>query len=880
VGEGLRRDPLADAERAAELAHADPSAARVLAEDALAAAVGEGDDEARATALWALGLSARELDDLDGAHARFAEAVAVADRAGLAGRAARARLSWSLVLVYRGDTDGALAALARARPALTGVETGHCDVQRALIMTRLGRLDDALADAARALPILRRHGDRLAEARLLSNLGVLRVYRGELSTALAELARAEELATELGQTLLLARTVHNQAFVLGRRGDVPRSLARYDDAEALYRRLEDPDPHLAVLDADRAEVLLGAGLAAEARQRAEASLAAQERSENVTDRAEVLLLVARARLAAADGTGAAAAASRAAASFRHQQRSSWAAMADHVAIEATPAGGRDLADRAAAVAGDLAAAGWRQAAQRARVVAARCLLEAGDEAQAGALLEQVVARHGPMTAGERAGAWHAAGLLRHVRGDRRGARRAVAAGLRVVDDHRGTLGATELRAHAAAAGSDLAELGLRLALEGGGPREVLRAMESQRAVSVLLPPVRPPDDAELADELAQLRAAEAERWSASDPAVAGAAAARVRTLELAVARRTRRVTDEGGSSPGPAALDALLDGLGGRALLEYAVLDGDVLGVVAAGGRVRLRWLGPVAAIEREASSVLASLHRMARTGVSAASTALAGQALEHALEVLAVALVTPFAGALGDRDVVVVPAGALRRVPWAAVPGLAGRPTSVAPSASSWLRAAARRAPELDGRSVLLAAGPGLDEADGEVDDLAAVHPGAVVLRSPTSTARAVLDGLAGAGLAHVAAHGAFRADNPLFSSLRLADGPLTVHELARLPRCPAWFVLSACDAAVHTSPAGDEILGLGAGLLSLGAADLVAPLAPVPDGATRPFVGALHRRLRAGDRPAAALARLQEPVAGDAPARAVQVAFGVLGA
>ena len=51
---------------------------------------------------------------------------------------------------------------------------------------------------------------------------------------------------------------------------------------------------------------------------------------------------------------------------------------------------------------------------------------------------------------------------------------------------------------------------------------------------------------------------------------------------------------------------------------------------------------------------------------------------------------------------------------------------------------------------------------------------------------ARRVLGALDGAPLAHIAAHGTFRADSPLFSSLRMDDGPLTVHDFERLGRAP----------------------------------------------------------------------------------------------
>ena len=57
---------------------------------------------------------------------------------------------------------------------------------------------------------------------------------------------------------------------------------------------------------------------------------------------------------------------------------------------------------------------------------------------------------------------------------------------------------------------------------------------------------------------------------------------------------------------------------------------------------------------------------------------------------------------------------------------------------------------------------------------------------RPGSATAANVLAALDDAWLAHIAAHGTFRADNPMFSSLLLDDGPLTVHDFERLGRKP----------------------------------------------------------------------------------------------
>ena len=72
-----------------------------------------------------------------------------------------------------------------------------------------------------------------------------------------------------------------------------------------------------------------------------------------------------------------------------------------------------------------------------------------------------------------------------------------------------------------------------------------------------------------------------------------------------------------------------------------------------------------------------------------------------------------------------------------------------------------------------------------------------------------AVRAALERADLVHLAAHGTFRSDAPLFSSLRLADGPLTVYELERLRSAPSTLILPACDAAQLEVRPGDELLG-----------------------------------------------------------------------
>ena len=86
-----------------------------------------------------------------------------------------------------------------------------------------------------------------------------------------------------------------------------------------------------------------------------------------------------------------------------------------------------------------------------------------------------------------------------------------------------------------------------------------------------------------------------------------------------------------------------------------------------------------------------------------------------------------------------------------------------------------------LSSRAVFVV-GPDLPTGGGEVAPVAGLHDGAALLTSGDATVAGTLAALDGAALGHIAAHGSFRAEAPMFSSLHLADGALTVDDVHRL--------------------------------------------------------------------------------------------------
>ena len=371
-------------------------------------------------------------------------------------------------------------------------------------------------------------------------------------------------------------------------------------------------------------------------------------------------------------------------------------------------------------------------------------------------------------------------LLHESTGRTAAARRSVSIGLRTLFENPATLGAIDLRAHAISHGNALAEVGARLAIRDGRPRELLGRIESARGMVALLPRPDVPDDPELAALLTELREInESSRDVELEPGDRLDLARRRSALEVDVRNRARR-TSATGTAEGLDLHTALAE-LGDRALVEYGNIGGDLWAVTVRNGRARLHELGPIENIQLDIDAVDFALHRLNRVQGSQAAREAARETIRDSGRRLQ-AFLLPDRVLADGRPLVIVPTGRLHGLAWGSLPALDGRPTVVAPSLFAWV--VARRGGALPRQdSTTLIGGPELSAAPDELAALAVIHPQALILDAEMSIVDRCIDALGEVTLAHLACHGTFRSDNPLFSSLRVADGDLTVYDLRTLP-------------------------------------------------------------------------------------------------
>ena len=820
------------------------------------------------------GVVLRDFGDINEAMEEFKSARRFAHKAGDVERESDILASLGSALVLAGQTKRGLSVLDAVLRDSRSVTAGRILIRRAGVLWTLGRHAEAQRDAQAAVDLLSGAGDPVWEVRALHWRAATYFAMGDIEQADRDYAQVEMLWAQHGQQLEYASARQERGLAAHARGDLPTALAHLDHAQGLFDQLGVFEAEVTV---NKCTVLLAAGLARDALREVEAAISTIERDRGATTkRAELLYSSALAAAATGDFDLAQRRSAEALRLFRRQQRPWWAARAELALLLCRSAVDGDhsaallpAARRVTARLDELDAA----RAVDAHLLTGRLALARGRREEAGRHFETAAgARHRGQLRTRSTG-WLAQATWCEAEGRWRGMLAACDRGLTLLDLHLRTLGATELRTLATAQGAELAGMMLRHAARKTDARLFLVWSERWRATVLRITPVLPPADTDLMADLAALRNVVTRLDGARDSRAAAPPLERERRrLEAAVRQRVLHTPAVAPGHSEPFVVAGLLDQLGDTDLLELTDVDGQLYAVVVTAARLHLRHIGPTKAATRALDHALFALRREGSgRGTYRLDLAEIGLRLERSL-------LGESSRLLSDGPVVVVPTGKLHAVPWGLMPSLRDRPTAVAPSASAWLRA--RRAAAPQDHRVVLIGGPRLATGDAEIRHLAARYPDAVVLTEGHAAAERVMAAMDGAWLVHVAAHGTFRADSPLFSSLRLHDGALTVYDFEQLERAPYRMVLSSCDSGVQASAGADELLGLVASLLPLGTAGIIAAIVPLNDEATVPAMLELHRHLRAGRTIAESLHQVRQERAGDPVMHATAASLTALGA
>jgi hypothetical protein len=723
------------------------------------------------------------------------------------------------------------------------------DVGLATALTWLFRFDEAELGFGRARMRADTHGLPVLAALARGGLGQLALHRGDYPLALREL--------EAGARGLAAGGAPRQQQVEAERelADAYLGLNLLAEAGALYERVI---AGAAELDAPLEQAW------------AEAHLARALGGRAPDGRISELLDAARARFVAQDNAVGAAVVD-----LQQAVRARAAGAAAAAATLATQAAG---ALRAAGLVG------WALDAERQ---AAEALLDT-DAAAALPRLDALRAEAEAAALPAQAAACRVAlGLALERLGRLDDAAAQIEAAAALHDAQRDALPGDELRTRYGADKQAAGEALVRLALKRGGDDRaaaVLRWTERARARALhaglgrgdaaadeaVLQPLR--TRLQWLEHQARLALAEGDERLADWERQAAEAEA-----ELLERRRRLRIA-AGGPAPAsapeevdPAALAAALPR--GAALLSWFLLGSRWLACVVTRDGLQL--------VEGDASGLAAEIAQ-ARFQIDAlrfGDARLAPQMpqlVERArlrLQALHRRLVAPLAPLLGGCDrLLLLPHGGLNGLPFAALHD--GREHWIdrfdigcAPSAAAWL-AMSRRAPRPLAHTLVAGHGEGLPQVAAELAAVAAaLGPGATVLGDGAATRAAVAAAAEGAGCIHLACHGRFRADNPRFSSLALADGDWTLFDIEALRLDAELVCLSACETAQGELAPGDELLGLTRGFLLAGAANVISTLWTVGDDSCARLMADVHVRRARGATPTAALCAAQRALAASHP-------------
>jgi len=296
-------------------------------------------------------------------------------------------------------------------------------------------------------------------------------------------------------------------------------------------------------------------------------------------------------------------------------------------------------------------------------------------------------------------------------------------------------------------------------------------------------------------------------------------------------------------------------------LVEYFSLKDQFVAAVVTRDQLKIVPLTPVSRVVK----LLRMLHfQMSKFKLGAEYTqtfekSMLGVVQAHLRELYA-EIFAPFRAELNARQLVIVPHGMLHYLPFHALLDDTGYlidsfTISYAPSASVFVHCQ-EKATRATGGSLVL----GIPDARAplildEVRAVAKIVPGAELLLGAEANQSELREKGLRSRLIHIATHGKFRQDNPMFSGIRLGDAYLNLYDLYQLKLDAELVTLSGCATGMNVVTSGDELLGLIRGLLYAGAHSLLLTLWDVHDQSAADFMVGFYRRFQGGESKAGAL-------------------------
>ena len=790
----------------------------------------------------------------------------------------------SLIFLGKYTEAHASARQARALFERHGVALGlaRLDTNVANIFSRQDQWDKALPLYERAHQELSKRGEPQDVAAVLSNLALAHINLNEFERALTTYRAARAYCERHGMPLLVLQADYNIAYLYYLRGEYTRALDLYRDAYDESERVGD-GYHSGLCDLDRSEIYLELNLNEEAADLADRALGRFGRLHMLYEEGKAMTNLALAASRRGGIRRSRTLFARARRLFAHERNDVWLALVDFYEAlvlyrDGQPQPSRELAAHARRL---FARASVPVRAAACELLLARLDLQAGRlhaaEEACRAVVEQPAAADAPMLAYQ---SQFLLGLIREAQGDRNAALDGFRHAYHSLERLRSRLQGDNLKI-AFFEDKQAVYESLVAALVTSTPTH--RQMDAafgyiehakSRSLADLIAfraaSLSPRADGETTSAVRDLRqslnwhyhqidAEEASRQKGATRRV-DALRRRARALEKQLERSLDEIrrTDEEFSALQSGAtfgVDEIRESLGADAvLLEYYQARGQLYVCVLRQDDLDIVPLGPIAQVRRELRLLQFQLSkfRLGPEFVGAVGEQLHGATLMHLRELYDV-LIAPVRDRLHARHLVIVPHDLLHFLPFHALFDgerylIDDFSVSFAPSASVYRLCWAKQ-PRAGGGALIMGV-PDLATpfiAD-EVESVAAVLPDTRVLLGGAATAAELRQNGSTSRFVHIATHGLFRRNNPLFSSIRLGDGQLCAYELYELQLPAELVTLSGCSTGLSVVASGDEQLGLVRGLLYAGARAVLLTLWDVNDNSTSAFMKAFYSRLHDG--------------------------------